>query len=56
MSNYRITRYAYNYEFTNGDKGTWLTDIRPERAREELLKRFVDKEIKAISLLSGGEL
>ncbi len=45
-------RYAYSYEFTNGDAGTWLATVPPKDAKAALMARFLGRKIKILKLIN----
>ncbi len=45
-------RYAYSYEFTNGESGTWLATVPPKDAKAALMARFLGRKIKTLKLIN----
>lgn len=46
-------RFAYWFEFRDdAGAGTWLTDIEPKDATEELAKRFPNRQIELVALIN----
>jgi hypothetical protein len=46
-------RYAYRYEFKNGEgAGTWITSTPPDKARDFFLLQFPSKELEFITLIN----
>jgi hypothetical protein len=47
-------RYAYQFK-TSGGSGTWISDIKPEEAKKELIKRFPEYKFISLRWINGSK-
>jgi|GEM_PF-5081344 len=48
----RKFRFSYQFELSNGDKGTLISESYPDKARQELEIRFIGREVVRMELLN----
>ena len=45
-------RYAYRFTLTDNKGGTYITDSPPAKAKQELIDKFIGRELETLDLLN----